>query len=143
MKQLFFYLFLIIFTASLQLKAQTKLIAHKSHSGNNKTFVSALSNKNYQDSDFGLIKQRIVDSVTYYNDTTITLMGKINYGDDLFKENINITKSKSQKIMIEEVRSYLKNHSSYEISSGIIYIGFDTLTSKSTKNNKTHVIPNK
>ena len=55
--------------------AQTKIIAHKSHSGSKQTFSKLLKENNLGDPNFGVapevdIKRAQLDSLIFVNDTT-------------------------------------------------------------------------
>lgn len=91
-------IFILFFFLSLAAIGQTKIIWHKSHSGNMETFKLALKSESFglKYSNFG-IATKPMDTVIFIADTVIIAVS-YNYKDTLYrtKENENIFSEKSK-----------------------------------------------
>ncbi|WP_156027111.1 hypothetical protein [Sporocytophaga myxococcoides] len=149
MKRIFFIftIFISIITPAL---SQTKLIAHKSHSGKTTTFRTSMkADSSDQDfSNYGLPPKRYfskIDSVKYISDSISIVVSRLSiihqdrvsfefdtiHNHPLFKQGMSTVNLKKA---LEEL--------DYETSDSIDFIGFDKISnvSKKTKKNYTPLL---
>ena len=94
-----FTLFILSITLSTLSFGQTKMIAHKSHSGSTATFKNSLASDlfNNKGSNFGIapvrtIKNAVLDSVIFLTDST-AIMVTSNYCTDRWSNDTNLWKA--------------------------------------------------
>ena len=152
MRQLFIFL---LGLASINLPAQTKKIAFKSHSSSEENFRIALKNNLFDmdESNFGLPSPKKVftvslDSVIFISDS-ITILVTSNYSaqTSLTKEKPKLVRSGrdtvynsplfSNKHALDSIKTILKTEKTYQNPvEKIIFIGFDSKKSKKVKRNE-------
>ncbi|MBC7641207.1 MAG: hypothetical protein H7174_02525 [Flavobacterium sp.] len=156
MREIIFLLFVVQFGFS-----QTKLIAHKSHSGSNETFEIALENNLFDNDNLGLGGMEVtdytkLDSVIYIDKNKVILSSS-NYTQRRMRSNICtkdeltkisrdtiIIKPKSQKIGItaNEVLFHLDSLKYYQNDlTKAVYKDFDEKTKKKKGKKKNLVLP--
>lgn len=98
----------IVLLATTFCRAQTKIIAHKNHSGSKQTFSKLLKENNLGDSNFGVapevdIKRAQLDSLIFVNDTTQIMVTTISCsnknGEDAITNGWSDAKQKKIKAL--------------------------------------------
>ena len=143
---------LIAICISISTSAQTKLIFHKSHSGQNSTFRTAVVKNLFGtgNSNVGLVEKSVVrlDSVIYIDQTkTILVTSTLYYSsaqDKLAKEKNKKNWIKSRQTIknstlfnnphaLDSIKKTLIMEQNYELVNKTVFIGFDN---KKPINNK-------
>jgi hypothetical protein len=131
MKSLF--LFVLLLTAFL-CQSQTKVIAHKSHSGSKKSFVKAYQNNLFdiKRSNFGLPNNRnivVLDKVVALNDSLTVLFMResdVCYSFETSYTDLKKSDFKSKTDTLKNHKIYKKSNSATFIkSSGVRPVRFD------------------
>ncbi len=150
---------LLMMFVAFQLVAQTKLIAHKSHSGSKANFKAALENNLFDigESNYGNPRQSInlkrLDSIVFVNDSTALI--KNSDGIAFTKWNIEIedkkkllktctywnsktdtvyyTPTKKPKKAISAIKEILEKKQFDNSIDSVTFIGFDTASHKKRK----------
>jgi hypothetical protein len=150
MRQLF--LALLSF-ASINLLAQTKEIAFKSHSGNMDNFKIALENDFFgsEKSDFGLpspVETYLLDSVIYISEKMSVVVKKVfrrEYNEPkdstrflgVYKDTVYNDPLFSKKHSLDSIRNVLKNTGFYSnLVNKVVFIGYDNKKGKAAKKGK-------
>lgn len=120
MKPLFLFVF---FLTSLLCQSQTKIIAHKSHSGSNKSFIKAYKNNLFdiKRSNFGLPYSRkiiVLDKVVALNDSlTVLFLRESNVCYQFLPKYTDLKKSD-----FTSKTDTIKNHKIYKKSNTVAFI---------------------
>lgn len=128
---------------------QTKLIAHKSHSGSAETFETALKNdffdlesSNFGEAPFHKRPERILDSVVFISDTiTVLVCSNKSNSPGNQSEKYAITLSNhpivSKKHSKKKIKTFLKEEYNFQNSlDSVPFIEYKDSTTKLTKNKK-------
>ncbi len=155
-----FIVILIFFFFGLtsQLQAQTKLIAHKSHSGSSATFKAALRNNDadLKNSNFGRAPERTIrtaqlDSVIYVS-PAVAIMVTSKYCQDFGEDDKRIWKAGrdtvynhplfSRQHELDAIKATLNEEYHFQNPiEKVKFIGYDNKKSKAVKKNEGFLFP--
>ncbi|WP_196887294.1 hypothetical protein [Aureivirga sp. CE67] len=149
--KLFFILLLVLCFNNQIIHSQTKLIAHKSHSGKASNFHKAMTNSTFDltSSNFGaaptpLVKYAKLDTLQYVSDT-IVIMTTSNYCKNKITNSTNLWNSGrdtlynhplfSKKNALDSIKQEIKkNYFFRNPVDSIVFIGYESVTNITNKN---------
>ena len=159
------YILVLVLVSSIAL-SQTKLISHKSHSGNNETFAIAVENNLFDitESDFGdsprmrIERNSNLDSVIYVSNDKIIMVTSDSYtcptesSRPINRLNLGIWKNGRQAIAnhnlfkrnhaLDSIKNVLKTEYNFNNDvDKVVFVGYDNQKEIKPEKNKKMTVP--